>query len=107
MNQHENEGLFWRLADGLMEHPAVTRGTMIGFACLRFEERFFASIDRRTAAMIVKLPADRVVDLISQGFAEPFLPNGRVFRQWAFVPTPDEQLWSTLLDEALGFSQNA
>ncbi len=107
MNQHENEGLFWRLADGLMEHPAVTRGTMIGFACLRFEERFFASIDRRTAAMIVKLPADRVVDLISQGSAEPFLPNGRVFRQWASVPTPDEQLWSTLLDEALEFSQNA
>ena len=90
-----------------MDHPAVTKATMMGFACLRFEERFFASIDRRTAAMIVKLPANRVTHLIGEGSAEPFMPNGRVFKQWAAIPNPDQQLWSSLLDEALEFAQNA
>ena len=112
MNQHnsqdgENEELFWRLADDLLQHPAVTRGTIMGFACLRFEERFFASIDRRTTAMIVKLPAGRVMKLVGEGAAEPFMPNGRVFKEWASLPSPDEQHWSALLDEAMEFAKNA
>ena len=49
------ERLFWALAKPLLDEPPVTRSTMMGFPCLRFEGRFFASIDRESKDLVVKL----------------------------------------------------
>src|SRR5207253_9062931 len=35
---------------------------------------------------------------------EPFAPNGKVFREWVSVPTPDPSGWARLLAEALDFA---
>lgn len=42
------EDRFWELAAPLMGDGAVTRSTMMGYPCLRYRGRFFASIDRTT-----------------------------------------------------------
>jgi hypothetical protein len=76
---------------------------MMGFPCLRVSGRFFASFDRRTGALVVKLPASRVNELISSGQAEPFAPAGRRFREWASIDPAKRARWSALLDEALTF----
>jgi hypothetical protein len=61
--EEKKERLFWSLAEPLLERPGVSRGTMMGFPCLRLNGRFFASIDRDSKNLVVKLPADRVGDL--------------------------------------------
>ncbi|MCP5097869.1 MAG: hypothetical protein GY943_20160 [Chloroflexi bacterium] len=40
--------------------------------------------------MIIKLPADRVKELTSNGDRLAFAPNGRTFREWVAIEKPDE-----------------
>jgi len=98
------EELFWELAEPLLADPAITRSTMMGLPCLRLDGRFFASVDRSTQALLVKLPAERVGALIAAGHGEPFAPSGRVFREWAALPRADRRRWRTLLNEAKRFA---
>ena len=101
------ETLFWQLAEALYADTAVTRSTMMGVPCLRHQGRFFAGLDRRSQALLVKLPQQRITDLINDGYGEPFAPAGRVFREWVAVPRPDRRRWRTLLDEAKSFVAGA
>lgn len=100
----EREDRFWRLAEPLLAQAGVTRSTMMGFPCLRLNGDFFASCDRRTGDLVVKLDAARVTDLTTTGKAEPFAPNGRQFREWAVIPARRARSWAALLDEALNAS---
>ncbi len=98
-----DEARFWSFAEPLLAAPFVTRSTMMGFPCLRVSGQFFATFDRRTGALVVKLPEVRVDELISSGQAEPFVPAGRRFREWASIEPVRTARWSELLDEALTF----
>ena len=55
---------FWQQAEPLLAAADVTRGTMMGFPCLRVGKDFFASAEHRTGDLIVKLPRERVDELI-------------------------------------------
>jgi hypothetical protein len=98
------EDLFWTLADELLKQRAVSRSTMMGYPCLRYNGAFFACVERSSGNLIVKLPSDRVRELIASGTALPFAPNGRTFREWAAIPQPDRDEWRALLDEARRFA---
>lgn len=95
--------LFWDLAEALYADEAVTRSTMMGFPCLRVNDAFFASLDHRAHHLIVKLPAERVDEILTSELGLPFAPNGRVFREWVAIPEPDEATWRDLLLEAKTF----
>ncbi|HET9667235.1 MAG TPA: TfoX/Sxy family protein [Desertimonas sp.] len=96
--------LYDGLTDDLLYDPAVGRSTMMGYPCVRRAGRFFASFDTRAEALIVKLPGERVADLIADGTGEPVSPNGREFREWVTIPEPDAALWGHLLEEARAFA---
>ena len=98
------EELFWDLVEPMYADPAVRRSTMMGFPCVRAGDRFFASLEHRTGALLVKLPAERVAELVAAGHGEPFAPAGRVFREWVAVPRPDRRRWRRLLAEARDFA---
>ncbi|MEV4516337.1 hypothetical protein AB0K00_46160 [Dactylosporangium sp. NPDC049525] len=100
----DGEMLFWELAEALLADAAVSRSTMMGLPFLRYESRFFASLDRRSGALLVKLAQPRVAELIGAGTGEPFAPAGRTFREWLAVPAPDRSGWRALLAEALAFA---
>jgi hypothetical protein len=99
----EHEARFWDIAEPLLDRAGVSRSTMMGFPCLRIDGRFFASFDRDTGALIVKLPEDRVDELIDRGQAHPFAPAGRRFREWAAIAPDRRRSWVALLDEAFAF----
>jgi hypothetical protein len=101
-----NVDLFWELAGILLARPGVTRGTMMGYPCLRNDGAFFACVERRTGHLVVKLPASRVSQLVASGQALPFSPNGRAFQEWAAVPAPSRVEWAALLDEARSFTKD-
>jgi hypothetical protein len=77
------EELFWDLVEPMYADPAVQRSTMMGLPCVRLDGRFFASLDRRTGALRVKLSSERVRQLIDAGHGQPFAPAGRTFREWS------------------------
>lgn len=97
------EERFWALAEPLLVRPGVERSTMMGLPCLRVDGAFFASCDRRTGDLLVKLPAGRVDALVAAGRARPFAPAGRRFRSWAAVPAERSRTWKRFVDEALTF----
>jgi hypothetical protein len=98
------EELFWDLVEPMYADPAVSRSTMMGLPCVRYQGRFFAALDRRGHALLIKLPQPHVAQLVADGDGEPFAPAGRVFREWVAIPQPDRQRWSTLLAEAKAFA---
>jgi hypothetical protein len=101
LNATQREALFGELA-GLLSHDdhRVTRSTMMGFPCLRVDDRFFACVERATGNLIIKLPAERVNELVRTGGGRPFAPNGRVFKEWVACPVAARELWTELLNEA-------
>jgi hypothetical protein len=72
----------------------------MGLPCVRFEGRFFACLDRRNDALVIKLPAGRVRELVDASHGQPFAPAGRTFREWVAIPVPDRHRWQGLLAEA-------
>ena len=78
---------------------------MMGYPCVRLAGRFLASYDDKAGSLVVKLPRERVTELVERGDGEPFAPAGKVFREWVAIPTVDRELWRTLLAEAVDFAR--
>jgi hypothetical protein len=97
--------LYDELTDDLLYDPAIGRATMMGYPCVRLAGRFLASYDDKAGRLVVKLPRQRVTELVTNGDGEPFAPAGRVFREWVSIPTVDRGLWQTLLAEAVEFAR--
>ena len=94
---------FWQAGAAALARSDVAAGTMTGFPCLRADGAFFASCDHRTGDLIVKLPPERVHQLIATGDGKPFAPAGRIFRAWVLIEERDPDRWAELIDEALAF----
>ena len=97
------EAYFWQLAAPRLAAGGVTRSTMMGLPCLRVHGQFFASLDRKTQHLLVKLPRSRVAALVAEGRGLPFAPAGRTFREWVAVPPAASESWNALLVEAQAF----
>lgn len=100
-----DDALFRELTEPLLAEGLAEEGTIMGFPCLRAPGgAFLATAEHRTGDLVVKLPRERVAELIASGAGEPFAPAGRPFREWARIPGRDAGLWRALLDEARAFA---
>ena len=97
--------LYDELTDDLLYDPAIGRATMMGYPCVRLAGKFLASFDDQARRLVVKLPRERVTELIDNGDGDPFAPAGKVFREWVSIPTVNRDLWETLLAEAVDFAR--
>jgi hypothetical protein len=97
--------LYETLTDDLLYDPAIGRATMMGYPCVRLAGRFLASYDEKTRGLIVKLPHQRVAELVENGTGDPFAPAGKIFREWVSIRTVDRTLWHTMLAEAVDFAR--
>ncbi len=97
--------LYDELTDDLLYDPAIGRATMMGYPCVRLAGKFLASYDDKAGALVVKLPRDRVTDLVETRAGDPFAPAGKVFREWIAITNVDRDLWRALLDEAAAFAR--
>src|SRR5262245_10603072 len=98
------ETLFWQLAAELQKRdPRITEGTIMNGRCLRVGKEFLALVDYKGSGLVVKLPRERVAELIDAGVGKPFAPAGKVFKEWLSVPSLDRALWRKLLREGLAF----
>jgi hypothetical protein len=99
----DHEARFGALAEPMLAQAGVTRSTMMGLPCLRIDGHFFGSFDRLTGDLLVKLPEERVEQLVDGGRAHAFAPAGRRFREWAAISPTRRRSWPALLEEALAF----
>lgn len=102
MSTESKTELFWDLVEPMYDDH-VSRSTMMGLPCVRVDGSFFASLDHRSGNLIVKLPTDRVSELIQDRTGLPFAPAGRTFKEWVAIPREDEETWSALITEARTF----
>jgi len=93
--------VFGAIASELLAEPGVEEGTGFGSQPgLRVGGKIFAMhIDGR---LVVKLPADRCVELVEAGGAETFVIGKRRMREWVAVQSGAHD-WPSLAREALGF----
>ncbi|MCP3935802.1 MAG: hypothetical protein GY708_10565 [Actinomycetia bacterium] len=100
----EADEMFWELVDELrFADSRVEEGTIMGSRCARVCGEFLALTGFKDSGLVVKLPRDRVDELVAAGTGRPFAPAGRVFREWVSVPEPDVDLWRLLLAEGVVF----
>lgn len=98
------EELFWVLAADLQrKDKRVQESTIMNGRCLRVGKEFLALVDYKGSGLVVKLPKERVAELIDAGVGRPFGPAGKVFKEWLAVPKPDRRRWLGLLKEGIAF----
>ena len=103
-SESESAAILWDLAAELMaEDGRVVEGTIMGSRCVRVGKEFLAMPHHKKQGLVVKLPADRVSELIEAGQGESFAPAGKVFKEWLAVTELDEARWRELLREGLAF----
>ena len=99
--------LFASLTAEFLERAGTSQSSMMGFPCLRRDGAFFASLEPKTESLILKLPAERVIQLLASEVGHPFAPNGRRFREWITLAEADQSTWPPLVEEAWHFASNA
>ncbi len=94
--------LFEAIASGLLRESAVTESRMFEGRVLKVRGKVFAMLVK--GALVVKLPAGRVGQLLTAGQGQPFDPgHGRVMKEWVAIPLARGQIWTTLAEEARAF----
>ena len=99
-----DEDVFWELIDELqVADPRIEEGTIMSGRCARVDGEFLALVDFKGSGLVVKLPRERVQELIDQGVGQSFAPAGRVFKEWVAIPKRDRRRWRSLLREGVAF----
>lgn len=83
----------------------VTAGKLFASYGLKVNGKIFAMFGR--GRLVVKLPKERVDEMVSAGKAERFNPgHGRVMKEWAAFQGEEAQ-WVELAQEAYDFVKNS
>ena len=98
--------LYQSLVEQMLQHQGVEESTMMSSHCLRCQGNFFAMWFEREDSLIVKLPAERVQELVDKGKGKEFNFTGKRFKEWVLIPeNADNHL--LLVEEALQFAMAA
>ena len=103
----EAEELFAQLVDRFRRDPSVTLPSgsgepAFGASTLKVDGKIFAMLAK--GEMVVKLPRQRVDELIASRAGERFDPgHGRLMKEWAAISPRDSRYWAELAEEAREF----
>jgi hypothetical protein len=97
------EQLWKPIADAERKTRGVTGGTGFGRSeGLRISKKIYAMLVN--GELVVKLPKDRVDELVDAGAGRRFEPGrGRIMKEWLSVPASGSRRWKGLVAEAKAF----
>ncbi|MDB5039378.1 MAG: hypothetical protein JWN27_104 [Candidatus Eremiobacteraeota bacterium] len=94
--------LYAGLVKAELTQPDVALGRALQNEVLQVSGKIFAFL--KTGRLVVKLPAERVRELIAAGGAVPFTSGVRVMKEWVCVDVPPgaagKAFWCALAGEA-------
>ena len=94
--------LFDAVVQAVEHDPSTGKGRGFGSSGLKVGGKLFAMPVE--GKLVVKLPEDRVQELIADGSGMPFaLGHGRLMREWVAIPASDADRWIHLAEEARAF----
>ena len=106
----ERHAQFWELVDPMIGSGRLVEGTMMGHHCVRAasNDGFVATVERSSGNLVVKLPRERVAQLVATGDGFAFAPAKKVFKEWVAIPrqvddAATDRQWSALLEESIAF----
>ena len=96
-------GMFGRVAEQLLAgDEGLERGRMFGSVGLKSGGKVFAMVVK--GELVVKLPAERVSELLASGEGRAFDPgHGRLMKEWVALRPPDESSCEAYVREARTF----
>jgi len=96
------EEFFQGLVEAQLGRPGISVGRMFGPPVLKVTGKVFAMLVK--GRLVVKLPNQRVEELLASGMGAPFDPgHGKPSKQWAAVDASVSRQWRSLVDEARAF----
>jgi hypothetical protein len=108
-NLRRPEDRYEDLVDELVGTDGVTPprgGSGFGRSALRFQNKIFAMFVR--GRLVVKLPAERIEELIAAGEGVHFDANkGTPMREWLSLDPDSARPWLALATEALDFARKS
>lgn len=95
------EAVFGPVVSAFRGDAKVTAARMFGSAGLKVNGKVFAMVVK--GKLVVKLPKERVDDLVSSGSGEYFDPgHGKLMKEWVAISGPKPS-WTDLAREACRF----
>ena len=93
------------IADKLSREPGVEISTMMGSPCLRYNGNFMAMMFDKADSLIIKVPAERVNELIVEGFGNEFNFTKKRFKEWVLIPIEFVDKYENYIREALSYAK--
>ena len=96
------EGLYDAIAQKFNQDPEITIARMFGGSALKAQNKVFACFYK--GRLVLKLPANRVNELVATGNAEHFdSGTGRPAKEWVAIDAVRGDEWPALAGEARTF----
>ena len=92
---------FDEIAQEYVDAGRAQLGRMIRSRGLKVDGKFICF--RRPDSLAVKLPVDRVDELVGEGRVRFDRGDGRPMREWVESPDTEAERWPALLEEAYAF----
>ena len=71
---------------------------------LKIRKKMFVMFNKER--FIVKLPKERVKDLLNSGEGKPYDPgNGKIMKEWVIIPEEQSDKWISFTSEAMEFAK--
>jgi TfoX/Sxy family transcriptional regulator of competence genes len=95
------EKSFAAVSERLSQEPDVEQGSAFQSPGLKVHGKIFAMLVK--GELVVKLPAERVNELVSAGAGRPFESGRRVMKEWVSLRPADEEAYAAYVVEAHNF----
>ncbi|MDB6064783.1 MAG: TfoX/Sxy family protein [Pedosphaera sp.] len=101
------EEVYAKIVRAFSANAGVTMGTKgkkgFGSSALRTKNKIFAMVSSK-GAFVVKLPKERVDELVASGAGKRFDPgHGRIMKEWIELDSTVQKSWLKLAREAESF----
>lgn len=87
------------------KYQGVELSTMMKTPCLRYKGDFIAMMFEKADALIIKVSAERVEELIRGGEGHEFNFTKKRFKEWVLIPSSLMQYYDSYIEEALIYSR--
>ena len=93
------------MVDKIVREDGVEQSTMMNTPCLRYKGDFIAMMFDKEDALIIKVAAERVDELIAKGKGNEFNFTKKKFKEWVLIPSVYEDEYEAYIYEALDYAK--